>query len=499
MSSKTGKAPVNKILSYVRPFQPILPEIEKPKKKVELKERLLWTLVVLFVYLVCCQIPVYGLPTADKNSKDGDPFYKMRMLLASNRGTLMELGISPIVTSGLIMQLVLGAKIIDVDPSSTEENELLKSAKKLLGLVICVVEAVAYVLSGMYGDVVDIGALNALLIIFQLVFAGVLVLCLDELLEKEYGLGSGISLFIATNICEIVMWKSFSINSYQTITGNYEYEGGIVALFHLLITKEDKVLALQRAFYRNDMGLPNITNLMSTVFILLVVVWCQGIVINIKLKSSKGQSGQEAKKPIKLFYTSNMPVILLTAAVSNIYFFSQILYKRFPDNRIVGLFGSWSTTGMEAQSQLRPVGGLAYMVTAPADMESAFSDPIHAILYMSFMILSCGGLSFMWIGVSGSSPKEEAKKMQAQGMCLAGARATAKHQADDYTVKVLNKYIPMAALLGGMSIGVLTIVADFMGAIGSGTGLLLAVTTIYEYYEQIHSEVGNDFSKVWSK
>ena len=74
----------------------------------------------------------------------------MRMLLASNRGTLMELGISPIVTSGLIMQLVLGAKIIDVDPSSTEENELLKSAKKLLGLVICVVEAVAYVLSGMY-------------------------------------------------------------------------------------------------------------------------------------------------------------------------------------------------------------------------------------------------------------------------------------------------------------------------------------------------------------
>jgi protein transport protein SEC61 subunit alpha len=124
------------------------------------------------------------------------------MLLASNRGTLMELGISPIVTSGLIMQLLLGSKIIDIDNSSQEENDLLKSAKKLLGLVICVIEAVAYVLSGMYGqrsasiasllpacfcntldrygDVVDIGALNALLIIFQLVFAGVIVLCLDE-------------------------------------------------------------------------------------------------------------------------------------------------------------------------------------------------------------------------------------------------------------------------------------------------------------------------------
>jgi hypothetical protein len=57
MSTKGARAPVNKILSYVKPFVPILPEIEKPKKKVELKERLLWTLVVLFVYLVCCQVP----------------------------------------------------------------------------------------------------------------------------------------------------------------------------------------------------------------------------------------------------------------------------------------------------------------------------------------------------------------------------------------------------------------------------------------------------------
>jgi len=270
-------------------------------------------------------------------------------------------------------------------------------------------------------------------------------------------------------------------------------------LFHLLITKEDKVLALQRAFYRSDMGLPNITNLMSTVFIFLVVVWCQGIVINVKLKSSKGQAGQDAKKPIKLFYTSNMPVILLTAAVSNIYFFSQILYKRFPDNRIVGLFGSWSTTGMEQQSQLRPVGGLAYLVTAPSDMESAISDPLHAILYMSFMILSCGGLSYMWISVSGSSVKEEVQKLQAEGMSIAGSRATSANQTDHYARWMLNQYIPTAALLGGMAIGVLTIVADFMGAIGSGTGLLLAVTTIYEYYEIVRRETGNDISKVWQK
>ena len=51
-----------------------------------------------------------------------------------------------------------------------------------------------------------------------------------------------------------------------------------------------------------------------------------------------------------------------------------------------------------------------------------------------------------------------------------------------------NRYIPVAATLGGMSVGLLTIVADFMGAIGSGTGILLAVTIIYQYFEMLQRE-----------
>ena len=73
-------------------------------------------------------------------------------------------------------------------------------AQKLLGILIAVGEAVAYVLSGMYGSVGQLGVGNAIIIIIQLCFAGIIVICLDELLQKGYGLGSGISLFIATNI-----------------------------------------------------------------------------------------------------------------------------------------------------------------------------------------------------------------------------------------------------------------------------------------------------------
>jgi protein transport protein SEC61 subunit alpha len=55
-------------------------------------------------------------------------------------------------------------------------------------------------------------------------------------------------------------------------------------------------------------------------------------------------------------------------------------------------------------------------------------------------------------------------------------------------VRVLNRYIPTAAAFGGMCIGALTVIADFMGAIGSGTGILLAVTIIYQYFEIFYKE-----------
>merc|ERR1719199_1751433 len=217
-------------------------------------------------------------------SKSADPFYWMRVLLASNRGTLMELGISPIVTSGLVMQLLAGSKIIDVDQSLKEDRALFQGAQKLFGMLITLGEAVAYVVSGMYGDVKELGAGNAILIIIQLFFAGIVVIVLDELLQKGYGLGSGISLFIATNICENIVWKAFSPTTVNTGRGS-EFEGAIIALFHLLITKNDKVRALKEAFYRQSM--PNILNLLSTILVFLVVIYFQGFRVELPVKYHK--------------------------------------------------------------------------------------------------------------------------------------------------------------------------------------------------------------------
>ena len=112
----------------------------------------------------------------------------------------MELGISPIVTSGMVIQLLAGSKIIEVDQSVKEDRALFSGAQKLFGILITIGEAVAYVVSGMYGPMEQLGYGNAILIILQLFFAGIIVLILDELLQKDYGLGSGISLFIARTL-----------------------------------------------------------------------------------------------------------------------------------------------------------------------------------------------------------------------------------------------------------------------------------------------------------
>uniref|UniRef100_A0A4W3JW55 SEC61 translocon subunit alpha 1a n=1 Tax=Callorhinchus milii TaxID=7868 RepID=A0A4W3JW55_CALMI len=401
-----------KFLEVIKPFCAVLPEIQKPERKIQFREKVLWTAITLFIFLVCCQIPLFGIMSSDS----ADPFYWMRVILASNRGTLMELGISPIVTSGLIMQLLAGAKIIEVG-DTPKDRALFNGAQKLFGMIITIGQAIVYVMTGMYGDPSEMGAGICLLIIIQLFVAGLIVLLLDELLQKGYGLGSGISLFIATNICETIVWKAFSPTTVNTGRGT-EFEGSIIALFHLLATRQDKVRALREAFYRQN--LPNLMNLIATIFVFAVVIY-------------------------------------------------------FQDN----------TGGGPARAY--PVGGLCYYLSPPESFGSVLDDPVHAAIYIVFMLGSCAFFSKTWIEVSGSSAKDVAKQLKEQQMVMRGHRETSM-------VHELNRYIPTAAAFGGLCIGALSVLADFLGAIGSGTGILLAVTIIYQYFEifvKEQSEVGS--------
>eukprot|EP00118_Oscarella_pearsei_P024694 m.306609 g.306609 ORF g.306609 m.306609 type:complete len:477 (+) comp41400_c0_seq1:192-1622(+) len=456
-----------KILEWLKPFISIIPEVSKPERKIQFREKVLWTAITLFIFLVCCQIPLFGIMSSDS----ADPFYWIRVIMASNRGTLMELGISPIVTSSLIMQLLQGAKLIDVG-DSPKDKALFNGSQKLFGMVITLGQSVVYVMTGMYGDPADLGAGIGLLIVIQLFCAGLIVLLLDELLQKGYGLGSGISLFIATNICETIVWKAFSPATINTGRGT-EFEGAVIAFFHLLATRGDKVRALRESFYRQN--LPNLMNLSATVFVFAIVIYFQGFRVDLPIKSSRYR-GQYSSYPIKLFYTSNIPIILQSALVSNLYVISQMLSAKLSGNFLVSLLGVWQDMGGGGPARSYPVGGLCYYMSPPETLGHIIEDPIHAVVYIAFMLGSCAFFSKTWIDVSGSSAKDVAKQLKDQQMVMRGHRETSM-------IKELNRYIPTAAAFGGLCIGALSVLADFLGAIGSGTGILLAVTIIYQYFE----------------
>ncbi|KAI6240375.1 Sec-61 [Aphelenchoides fujianensis] len=459
-----------KFLEFVKPFCGLVPEVSKPERKIQFREKMLWTAITLFIFLVCCQVPLFGI----MSTESADPLYWLRVIMASNRGTLMELGISPIVTSGMIMQLLAGAKLLEVG-DTPKDRALFNGAQKLFGMVITIGQAVVYVCSGMYGQPAEIGWGICSLIVLQLVIAGLIVLLLDELLQKGYGLGSGISLFIATNICETIVWKAFSPTTMNTGRGT-EFEGAIIALFHLLATRTDKVRALREAFYRQN--LPNLMNLMATVLVFAVVIYFQGFRVDLPIKSARYR-GQQSSYPIKLFYTSNIPIILQSALVSNLYVISQMLASRFGGNFLVNLLGTWSDAAGGYRSI--PTGGLCYYLSPPETFGNVLEDPLHCFLYIVFMLASCAFFAKTWVDVSGSSAKDVAKQLREQQMMMQGHREASM-------VKELNRYIPTAAAFGGLCIGALSVTADFMGAIGSGTGILLAVTIIYQYFETFVKE-----------
>lgn len=348
-------------------------------------------------------------------------------------------------------------------------------------------QGLAYIMSGMYGDPSELGFFNCCLILLQLLAAGLIVLLLDELLSNGYGFGSAISLFIATNICESIVWSAFSPITYNQGNGS-QFEGSIINFFHLLLTRPDKLGALYDAFFRAQ--LPNLSNLAATVVVFLTVMYFQGFKVDIPLSSKQGRVDTQTYS-IRLFYTSNMPIILHSALTSNLFIISQLLFKRFPTNFLVNMFGSWSAIS-SSQGQMFPVGGLCYYLSAPNSIFELVQNPIHGIISIGLTVFMCTIFSREWIKVSGSSSADVKKQLADQRVSIRGFRD------GESSVYLLDKYIPIAASFGGMCISLLSVGADLLGAVGSGTGILLAATTISEYANTFQREwkreVGADFA-----
>jgi protein transport protein SEC61 subunit alpha len=295
-----------RFLSLFRPLARVLPEIKVPERKVSFNEKIFWTALVLIVYLVMTEIPLYGI-TGEVQEYYGS----LRVIFASNRGTLMELGIGPIVTAGLILQLLVGSAIIQADMSDPQDRGLFTVASKFFSILLTGIQASAYIISGMYGT---LAGPTTIVIFMQLLGAGIIVILMDELVQKGWGLGSGISLFIMAGVAQNILWQTFNPGTGLFVGGLYQLSLG------------DSTYQLTN-WVLGSGAYPSLIGFIATVGTFLVIIYLEGVRVELPMTYA-GYKGFRSRYPIKLLYVSNLPVIFASALFANVYFFSQLLWSQ---------------------------------------------------------------------------------------------------------------------------------------------------------------------------
>ena len=440
-----------------------IPQVPKPKKKLSLQVRLAWCGLALFIYMIMSQTPLYGATTPAF-----DFLAFARVIFASQQGTLTELGIGPIVTAGLLMQLLKGSEIFKLDFKKPEDRTLFQTATKLVTYIVIVAESILYGIS-VYGPGLPSPEAGYILI-GQLMAASIIIMLLDELIQKGWGLGSGISLFIMAGVTQQILWSLFS-----PIPAG---DGGTVGVIPYLGTSLVQGDILDVLFRSNQ--LPSIFGLFLTAGILLILVYTQGIKIEIPIISTKYR-GFSAVYPIKMMYVSNIPVILASALTANAVFMGQLFWANYNpgnNNAFMNFIAMFDPT-----SPSTPIGGILYYITPPRGLDVAALDPIRAVVYVLFMIGIIVLFGRLWVELGGLSAKTAAKNLLDADVQVPGFR-----RSNQPVENLLQKYIPAVTIIGSMILGILAGVSDVLGVFGSGIGMLLMVDILINYYNLLIKE-----------
>lgn len=456
--------------TVVKTLSPFIPQVEKPKKKITLSNKLIWTGIALLVYLVMGQIPLFGIVTDPAN----DPLAFARVIFAAQQGTLLELGIGPIVTAGLLMQLLKGSDILKLNFRDPNDRSLFTSATKIVTIIVIVAETILYGVS-VYGGATPSGYHLTLLIV-QLTAACVIIMYLDELVQKGWGLGSGISIFIMAGVAQAILWSLFN----PIPIPNGVEPGGLIP-FMITSGMEGHIgdSVLRSSPPAPVPNMPSLFALGITAGILLLLVYTQGIHVDIPIVSTRYR-GFTAVYPIKLLYTSNIPVILASALMANALFMGQMLWINYnPENDNPG-FNLIAQYNPETQT---PTGGLFYYVTAPRSFEATVADPVRAIVYVLFLTTIVTIFGRLWVELGGLSAKAAAKNLLDADVQVPGFR-----RSESSVVSLLNRYIPSVTIIGGVIIGLLAGVSDLFSVFGTGIGLLLMVDILVNYYNLLVRE-----------
>ncbi len=476
-------------MNFIKLFE-YIPEIKKPdEKKLSFNEKAKWTLIVLACFFVLANIPLFGL---SENALANFEF--LAIILATEFGSIISLGVGPIVMASIILQLLTGSGIINIDTTTEEGRRFFQGIQKLLVFFFIIFEALVFVL--MQGLQPAPGFAGML--VFQLILGGLIIFYMDELTTK-WGFGSGVSLFIAAGISRSLFTSAFQIIDSQgrncLLNFNEVACTGKVFVVIQSLVNQFPIELLSAA-----------VALVSTFLIFMIVVWAQSLKVEIPLSFGRIR-GYGVKWPLSFFYASVIPVILTAALVANIQLFGGLINSaalpclngiqeecvgkakiasyftflgRFIDGRPVSGFAFW--IGSTNMTELLIRGGFLpiYLI----------QSIIHTLFFMFFATI----FAIFWVKTSGMDAKAQAHKIMASGLQVAGFR-----QDERILESILERYIMPLTIMGGLAIGLLASIANLMGALVSGTAMLLVIMIMYQFYQNIAQQHQMDMHPLMRK
>ncbi len=505
----------------LKPVTTRMPAVAQPKGHVHFRTKMFWTISVLLMYFVLANIYLFGVDQATVI----DLFQSYRAILAGAQGTLMHLGIGPIVTGSIIMQLFTGAKIINLDLTDDEDKGTYQGTQKVLVVAMIFVEAVPQVfgyLTPSASIVARFGQLspgNGLLlanaiIIAQLVFGSYLVFLMDEVVSK-WGIGSGISLFIAAGVSQQIIQGTLNWvpgTPSLPVSASNPPSGAIPKTLWFLTHYSASQMS-SGGWEQVLLRQPNpIVALVGTAAIFFLVAWTESTRIELPLSHAEAR-GARGRYPLRLIYASNIPVILMSALLANVSMISILLWtnptlSHFPVLGHQWWVGSYYSASYVAThqgaSQTQPITGGAYYLSTVNGLEawllpilnyqtySSFlyghtwwQGLVHVAVYFGAMVGGSILFAKFWIQTTNMGPEAVARQIEASGMQIPGFRREPR-----VLRRVLERYIPVITVVSGAAVGALAAGADLIGTLGnaSGTGVLLMVGIIINFYEAMGRE-----------
>ena len=485
----------------------VYPSITKPEGHVRFNQKLWTTTLVLIIYFAMTNVMIYGLSDSTL-----DIFSSFRSIMAGASGSIMHLGIGPIVTGSIIMQLFSGAKIIQLDLQDSADKQLYQGVQKILVLIMIPIESIPQVygfLDPSETVILDYGVGWAnTLIVSQLFIGSLLVFLLDELVSK-WGIGSGISLFIAAGVAQSTFVGTLS--PLPTVEGSAisienPPSGTLPMIFYVLRTASNQDLVSDNGFELMLLNHANpIAALISSIIVFVVVGYAESSKLELPLTHGKVR-GHRGQYPIRLVYASNIPVILMAALLANLNMFTLLFWSHpvLSTTPIIGRNGWGSKAewfGAYKPGATTPHDGFAWyasMVNGVGDWllpllnqtgdvygHSLPQIMLHVFTYVFFMTAGSTVFAKFWIETTNMGAKDVAKQIERTGMQIPGFRKNPV-----VLERILERYIPPVTLFSGAFVGLLAAGADLLGTVGNatGTGLLLAVGIILRTYEQIQKE-----------